>query len=759
MADNLIINADTSPAIRELEKLGKKLEDISKKFSDNFGKMSDQAKGLGLALVGAGAAVAAFADDISDIADANQVAIEQVLGLSKALEGSGGKAENVGKMFQTMSQNIEEANGGNLKALSTFNRLGVSLSDLGNKSNTALKDQLLDGLVKIKDPIERNAIAMQVFGKSLVGVNIEKFAADQKKLTEEMAPYANSIETAGAAWDNMVSILGTLKLAFAEAFQPVFWLLSKISINTEVAAISFRLLALGVAAVAAPAVLAGMASLISLVRTLTVVAAKNPFIAVATALLAIGPSVVSYLGLMKDTEEQQKSNNDATAEGVRNQEGLNQALKKELDALTQIQDSLDRNWKKSLEKYDLEYKSLGLSESQKKVAEERAKVEQEAQDALYQLKQKFEALDKDARSRTLDAYKKEQEAIKQGAEAQKRAVEEKIKLTDDYSRVVRNFTSLFQNMADAEQKIFDVQAKQMLDNASYKERIDLESKLYQVQKIRGELSGNLGELSKDEKSRAIAVISEATDNVDLLKMSYDEIGQSIRDNIAYSVEMGSITQDTADKMTNSLDKTYKGIAIGAKSIADANQQIADQSRTFSSGWDKSFRDYVDNATNAAGQAQKIFQTMSQGMEDMLMKLFKTGKLGWKDFLQTMIDALLRSQIQQLMAKTFSGVGSIGGAGTGKSGGLFGGALIPGILAEGGPAAMNRPYIVGERGPELFIPSSNGQMVPNSGLGGGGNVTYNISAVDALSFKQMLAKDPTFLHAVAEQGRRTIPGGR
>ena len=757
MADKIIITADTSPAIRELDRLGKKLEDISNKFKDNFGKMSENAKNLGLALAAAGAAVASYADDISDVAAANQVAIEQVLGLSKALEGSGGKAENVGKMFQTMSNNIEEANGGNLKTLTTFQKLGVTLEDLGKKSNTALKDQLLDGLVSIKDPIERNALAMQVFGKSLVGVDIEKFAAEQKKLAAEMAPYAASIETAGNAWDNMVSILGTLKLAFAEAFQPVFWLLSKISINTEVATVAFRLLALGVAAVAAPAVLAGMASLINLVKTLTLVAAKNPFIAVATALLAIGPSVVSYLGLMKDTEEQQTANNEATKEGVRSQEGLNAAIKKELDALTQVQEALNKNWKKSLDKFDLEFRLLSLSEEQKKVAEEKAKIEQESQDALYQLKQKFEALDKDARARTQDAYKKEQESIQKNAEAQKKAVEAKIKLTDDYTRVVRNFTSVFQNMADAEQKVFDAQAKQMLDNAGYRERIELEAKLYQIQKIRGDLSANLGELSKEERARAASVISQAVDDADLLTMSYEDIGKAIRDNIENSVKMGSITQDTADKITNAMDKSYRSVALGAKGIADANKQIADQSRTFGAGWNKAFRDYVDNAENAASHAQKIFQTLTQTLEDGLMRLFKTGKLGWSDMLQTMIDALMRSQIQQLMAKVMSP--SVGGGSAGGSGGLFGGSIIPGILAEGGPAAMNRPYIVGERGPELFIPSSNGQMVPNSGLGGGGNVTYNISAVDALSFKQMLAKDPTFLHAVAEQGRRTIPGGR
>jgi hypothetical protein len=36
-------------------------------------------------------------------------------------------------------------------------------------------------------------------------------------------------------------------------------------------------------------------------------------------------------------------------------------------------------------------------------------------------------------------------------------------------------------------------------------------------------------------------------------------------------------------------------------------------------------------------------------------------------------------------------------------------------ANGGPAASNRPYLVGERGPELFVPSSNGGVMSNNDL--------------------------------------------
>jgi hypothetical protein len=90
-------------------------------------------------------------------------------------------------------------------------------------------------------------------------------------------------------------------------------------------------------------------------------------------------------------------------------------------------------------------------------------------------------------------------------------------------------------------------------------------------------------------------------------------------------------------------------------------------------------------------------------------------------------------------------------------------------ALGGPVNATSPYMVGENGPEVFIPKTSGQIVRNEDLGKLGsakqiqesitNVSYNINAVDSMSFKQMLSRDPEFLHAVAEQGRKQVPSKR
>ncbi len=53
-------------------------------------------------------------------------------------------------------------------------------------------------------------------------------------------------------------------------------------------------------------------------------------------------------------------------------------------------------------------------------------------------------------------------------------------------------------------------------------------------------------------------------------------------------------------------------------------------------------------------------------------------------------------------------------------------------AEGGPVNSGRPYVVGEKGPEIFVPNSSGSIVPNGARGssagaGGVTVNYNIAA--------------------------------
>lgn len=102
-------------------------------------------------------------------------------------------------------------------------------------------------------------------------------------------------------------------------------------------------------------------------------------------------------------------------------------------------------------------------------------------------------------------------------------------------------------------------------------------------------------------------------------------------------------------------------------------------------------------------------------------------------------------------------GKSGEAGGGLLGGLFGGLFGK---AGGGAVNAGQAYMVGESGRELFVPNSAGKIMNGDSMGGGAvNVTYNINATDAQSFRTMIARDPQFIYNVTEAGRRSQPSRR
>lgn len=207
-----------------------------------------------------------------------------------------------------------------------------------------------------------------------------------------------------------------------------------------------------------------------------------------------------------------------------------------------------------------------------------------------------------------------------------------------------------------------------------------------------------------------------------------------------------------DEQKRYYDEARKGL----DGIKEATTAQYEQSRLFSTGWGQAFKEYADNATNAATQARNIFQKMTQGMEDLIVNFAKTGKFEWKNFVNMMVEELLRSQVRQLMANIFNATGFGGGGAGGGSGNWLSNLMG---FANGGIIPTNAPVVVGERGPEIISGAAGRIVTPNNQIGGAGNVTYNIQAVDAMSFKQLLAQDPSFLYALTQQGAKGFPTRR
>ncbi|OAN64842.1 hypothetical protein [Sphingomonas sp. TDK1] len=115
------------------------------------------------------------------------------------------------------------------------------------------------------------------------------------------------------------------------------------------------------------------------------------------------------------------------------------------------------------------------------------------------------------------------------------------------------------------------------------------------------------------------------------------------------------------------------------------------------------------------------------IEATLLRAARTGKIGFDDLARVALKVLGE------IARASGGVG-FPAAGSGGGGGIEGMvlSLLGGLLgapgrATGGPVSPGRPYWVGERGPELFVPTSAGQVAADArGAGGGRDMRVSIT---------------------------------
>ena len=195
-------------------------------------------------------------------------------------------------------------------------------------------------------------------------------------------------------------------------------------------------------------------------------------------------------------------------------------------------------------------------------------------------------------------------------------------------------------------------------------------------------------------------------------------------------------------------------------------------RSWQTGAIQGLNAYADAATNAAAHAQTIFSTAFRGMEDALVKFVTTGKLNFKDLANSIIADMARIAIQQSITGPLAGAlgGMIGGIFGGPAGAV-GGSLIGdfgvssiGFAAEGG--YIGGPTIVGERGPELFLPGRGGTVIPNHELGGGDtvNVHITVQCLDPRTAANVIQAHVPMIAGQLERmangrGRSTSFGGR
>ena len=129
-----------------------------------------------------------------------------------------------------------------------------------------------------------------------------------------------------------------------------------------------------------------------------------------------------------------------------------------------------------------------------------------------------------------------------------------------------------------------------------------------------------------------------------------------------------------------------------------------------------------NAEKLAERFQKIGDSVRQGIVSNLTDAV----MGTKTLAEAAINVLeklRRKLIELAIQKALAGIGGSLGGPIGK--------FFSGFFAKGGRPPVGKAAIVGERGPELFVPSVAGTVIPNNDIGiGGGNTNIINVTVDA-----------------------------
>jgi lambda family phage tail tape measure protein len=225
---------------------------------------------------------------------------------------------------------------------------------------------------------------------------------------------------------------------------------------------------------------------------------------------------------------------------------------------------------------------------------------------------------------------------------------------------------------------------------------------------------------------------------------------------------GGINTDTYNKETEVLRQNLeKRLAQERKFSSDKLEAEAN----WTNGAKRALNDYQESANNVAAQTQNVFADGFKGMEDALTTFITTGKLSFGSLVQSILNGMARIEARRFLSSLMGGssgggflgpllsLGITAFGGYGASAGLSGDAAtiangvaeaggIPNYYADGGDPPVNQPSIVGERGPELFVPKQAGTIIPNEKLGGNSTqITYSpVINIDSRSDRAQVMQD-------------------
>ena len=205
----------------------------------------------------------------------------------------------------------------------------------------------------------------------------------------------------------------------------------------------------------------------------------------------------------------------------------------------------------------------------------------------------------------------------------------------------------------------------------------------------------IGTTGKEMVAGLPEAIAQTTASLETLKAT-NPGAQLVVDMEAFGVASRKAAEDVAAVTAAVTETTGTG----------AGKNIADR---LNDSFDKLLKDMPTVQKNLDNLASTTMKNMSDG----LMNVVK-GTMSLKDAFKKMALDMIAQMIQMfIIDKITGGFMSFAKGMTGK--------------AIGGSVQSGQPYLVGERGPEMFVPNQTGSIVPNKNMGGGITVVNNVDA--------------------------------
>ena len=709
-------------------------------------------------------------DELDDLSRATGISVEKIAQLEAGLMAAGGHADDGSKLIGKLERELQNAREGSEQAQDALYRLGFTLKDMANMTPEEALSRTVEKLASMENPIQRNALAFQLLGRSARNINWEEVQQQTSQSTDHFEGFAQAVRDAGELSDRAALAFKGFKEQLLVMIDPLLQLALNFEKFTKTAgagdlvaqALKITFQTIAIIASDVVFVIDRMANgIVALVQaagsavTGDFAGAKKVFADYNTESEQLAKNLENFQKGILTPSEVPSSGKTPSNGSTSGSGSITAASAAQVASIRAVADAFALSNQKAIDKIKLDGQLIGASEEYRKSQDEILRIDQAvlSEEAKLNLEKArltnmTSGTQADQRKAIDDTIKK----IREQAETDKRATLEAVANAAQRKRSFEDLTNALGILGKAEEEAYKIQ--QTMTPMSQKEQIDNDAWInLQLEKRRIILE----ELKKAGKTgnlyeQGFGLLKET----DSLKKGVDYFIEGLRK----SGQISEMQSADWDKLRASVNGQVEALRIAEEGITKVKQESLKAQHEFTYGWQDAFKKYADDANNAASGAGRIFGKVTQGIEDAFVNFAKTGKLSFSDLLNSITEELLRSQIKSLIANTF-GLGGTGS--TSGGGGDFLSTAWKGLktifgFANGGAVSGNAPILVGERGPEIFVPGGAGTVIPNSAMGGG-SVTYNINAVDAMSFKALLASDPSFLYAVTEQGRRTMPMAR